>query len=81
MRGDHSQHPLYFTRLVKQNRVGTSTAARAHYDLIEPVGIKHTEVELRSRTSVLDTAMNISLPYSYETSYWLSGMTKDDRDA
>lgn len=66
------QHPLYFTRFHKQNRVETATTARA---------ILCLEVELRSRAAVLDTAMNISLPYSCETSYWLSGMTKDDRDA
>lgn len=46
-----------------------------HYDLIEPVGIKQTEVDLRSRTAVMDTTLNISLPPSYETSYWLSRMT------
>lgn len=52
-----------------------------YYALIEPVGTLLTEVELRYKTAVLDTARNISLPFSYETSYWLSGMTKDDRDA
>lgn len=75
------QHPVYFMRLLKQNIVGTSTAAGAHYALIEPVGIEQAEVELRSRRAELVTAMNISLPYSSETSYWLSGMTKDERDA
>lgn len=58
------QHPLYFRTFVKQKRVGTSTAAGVHYALIEPVGIKQPEVELRSRRAVLDTAKNISPPNS-----------------
>lgn len=77
----HFLHPLFSIEFLKQDMVGTSRAAEAHHALIDPVSIMQAGVEYRSGRAVLVTAMNISLPYSSETSYWLSGMTKDDSDA
>lgn len=83
MKNENFQHPLFFLNILKQNTVGTSTAAGEHKALIEPVGIKPTEVELRRKDICIgyNNMLNISLPCSYKTSCWLSGMTKDDRDA
>ena len=49
---------FYFLWLLEHNRVGTPTAARGHYALIEAAGNSYGK-----------------------TSYWLRGMTKDDKDA